>query len=109
MIKDGQKAEIKEIDKKRYSLNRRIKNLRERYLYKKITEREFCSLIIPLEDELDCLNLKRKALIKMDKDIDFLSLSVREKKSYIHSRVRKITVDTVNKAVKNIVYKDIGN
>ena len=47
MIKDGQKAEIKEIDKKRYSLNRRIKNLRERYLYKKITEREFCSLIIP--------------------------------------------------------------
>lgn len=45
----------------------------------------------------------------MDKDIDFLSLSVREKKSYIHSRVRKITVDTVNKTVKNIVYKDIGN
>ncbi len=58
---------------------------------------------------MDCLNLKRKALIKMDNDIDFLSLSVREKKSYIHSRIRKITVDTVNKAVKNIVYKDIGN
>ena len=45
----------------------------------------------------------------MDNDIDFLSLSVIEKKSYIHSRIRKITVDTVNKAVKNIVYKDIGN
>ena len=58
---------------------------------------------------MNCLNLKRKALIKMDNDIDFLSLSVREKKLYIHSRIRKITVDTVNKAVKNIVYKDIGN
>ena len=43
----------------------------------------------------------------MDNDIDFLSLSVREKKLYIHSRIRKITVDTVNKTVKNIVYKDI--
>lgn len=72
-IPSKENESIKNIDKKRYSLNRRIKNIREQYLDKTITDREFTSLIIPLEDKLDELNCIRNGL-KMKKNSLIMSI-----------------------------------
>lgn len=55
--KEKKKEEIKEINKKLYSLNRRLNNVKEKYLVGEFDEREYVSLSIVLEDGIEELNL----------------------------------------------------
>jgi Site-specific recombinases, DNA invertase Pin homologs len=98
---------LKEIDKERYSLNRRLKRVREKYLDKKISDRELCTLAIPIEDRLEELLFKREGL-KLKKNNFHYNQGDNEveKKKYIQSAFKKITVDPHKKIVIDVVMSD---
>ncbi len=103
-IPSKENESIKNIDKKRYSLNRRIKNIREQYLDKTITDREFTSLIIPLEDKLDELNCIRNGL-KMKKKFTYnVNMIDSKKKEFVEANIRSIFVNPIAKTIIEIKY-----
>ena len=102
--KKENKEKIKEIDKKRYSLRRRIKSLQKSYIDKKYTPREFSSLVIPLEDRLEQLDIKRESIkIITRKTINYSDITDNmEKKKFLLSTVKGIYVNPIKKEVTNV-------
>lgn len=96
---------IKTIDKKRYSLNRRIKNIREQYLDKTISDREFTSLVIPLEDKLDELNCIRNGLKMKKQNFTYnVNMIDSKKKEFVEANIRSIYVNPIAKTIIEIKY-----
>ena len=96
---------IKEIDKKRYSLNRRIRIIREQYLDKTITDREFISLIIPLEDKLDELNCIRNGLKMKKQNFNYnINMVDYKKKEFVEANIRSILVNPKAKTIIEVNY-----
>lgn len=104
---ENKKESLKKLDKERYALKRRIDREREKFLDKRLRDREFASIIIPLEDRLDELNFIRKGLTLKSQLSSYRELEgYDEKKAYAQTNIKKIIIDSVNRKVLNIEYKD---
>lgn len=105
---NGDEEKIKKLKNKKYSLKKRINKIRERYVDKQFTDREFLSLILPLEDELTVIErtLKRyKSMYRKQLYADMVTDE--DKKNYIQANFQMITVDLESKRILDIIYKDI--
>lgn len=105
---DGDEEKIKKLKNKKYSLKKRINKIRERYVDKQFTDREFLSLILPLENESTIIErtLKRyKSMYRKQLYADMVTDE--DKKNYIQANFQMITVDLESKRISDIIYKDI--
>lgn len=101
--KDIQKKELK---KERIKLRARIKRYREKLLDERISDREFCSLVIPLEDRLNNVEILLKGLNIQANSLCYSScITEKEKKAFALAHIERIEVDPNNKRVIEVIPK----
>ena len=94
---------IKTLDKEISKVNRKIKNVRQKYLDDVYTDREYITLAIPLEDRLEELTIRRNGVRKQSKRVDYKNLVTKEeKKEFIQSNFLKFKVDPLNKRIVDV-------
>ena len=98
--KEKMKTDLK---KERIKLNNRIKRYREKLLNEAITDRDFCSLIIPLEDRLEEVKIMLKGLRGHTKSPYYdVTASEKDKKAFAISNIKMIRVNPVDKIVVEV-------
>lgn len=101
--KDTQKKQLKT---ERMKLKQRIKRYREKLLDERISDREFCSLIIPLEDRLDKVEILLKGLKSQTHSLCYSDcITEKEKKAFSLANIKKIIVDPNSKRVIEVIPK----
>ena len=95
----------KELRKQLRSLNKRTKQLREEYADKTISEREYATLAIPLEDRIEDIDLQMQGFKMTKKGKNYADLvTAKEKKEYIIAHISAIIVNPETKRIIEIKY-----
>ena len=106
LINTGQIVSTKnkhaQIKKEIRIIKRRMRRIKENYVIGNYTEREYCFLVVPLDEELQELNMRLKTYTQLMNMEEFDLLSAKEKRIYLRSIYKKITVSTVKKKIVNI-------
>lgn len=90
------------LKKERIKLTNRIKRYREKLLNEVISDREFCSLIIPLEDRLEKVKIMLKGLRNKESLCYNVNAVEKDKKAFAMSNIKMIKVNPVDKIVVEV-------
>ena len=97
------KEYMKVLDKEIFKVNKKIKNVRQKYLDEVYTDREYIALAIPLEDRLEELSIRRNGIKQRVKKIEYKNLVTKEeKKEYVQSNFLRFKVDPIKKRVIDV-------
>lgn len=96
---------MKKMITRKETLTNRINRIKDEYINQKFTDREFITMAIPLEDELEKINILISSFKISHKEFSFNEkATIHEKKKYVLTHIKRINVNPVAKKIQNIEF-----
>lgn len=97
---------ITSINQQIYKIQEKIDSTRMKFYSDHITDKEYASIAMALEDQLNHLEIKKKVINHINKKDKYNpALNNKEKKEYINQTIKKIIVDPHEKKIIDIEFK----